>query len=210
MLVSLGGCCSQWRRSVEGGLITLVEKVERRGCRATEADGAPAPVEQWCGGVAEEGGETFDGGVAEHTFIVLDKELMEGSFVHGDAHVEAMAGDVNIYMNDPDNLLLAEVEIMIAEPKSRGKGLGKESVLMMMEFAVDKYGIQTFCVKIGETNTASLGLFRKLGFKDASYSEVFKEVTLELPATDLCLGKRLMSTEEPVDNKHLVDSKIGE
>ncbi|XP_020241691.1 N-acetyltransferase 9-like protein isoform X2 [Asparagus officinalis] len=146
----------------------------------------------------------------KHTFIVLDKELMEGSFVHGDAHVEAMAGDVNIYMNDPDNLLLAEVEIMIAEPKSRGKGLGKESVLMMMEFAVDKYGIQTFCVKIGETNTASLGLFRKLGFKDASYSEVFKEVTLELPATDLCLGKRLMSTEEPVDNKHLVDSKIGE
>lgn len=29
----------------------------------------------------------------------------------------AMVGDVNIYMNDLDNLELAEVEIMIAEPK---------------------------------------------------------------------------------------------
>ncbi|ESR60971.1 N-acetyltransferase domain-containing protein [Citrus sinensis] len=52
------------------------------------------------------------------TFIVLDKDLVEGTFVHGDPHVEAMVGDVNIYMNDLDNLELAEVEIMIAEPKS--------------------------------------------------------------------------------------------
>lgn len=29
----------------------------------------------------------------------------------------AMVGDVNIYMNDLDNPQLAEVEIMIAEPK---------------------------------------------------------------------------------------------
>ena len=29
--------------------------------------------------------------------------------------ITAMVGDVNIYMNDPDNLKIAEVEIMIAE-----------------------------------------------------------------------------------------------
>lgn len=28
-----------------------------------------------------------------------------------------MVGDVNIYMNDPDDLQVAEIEIMIAEPK---------------------------------------------------------------------------------------------
>lgn len=28
-----------------------------------------------------------------------------------------MVGDVNIYMNDPDDLEKAEIEIMIAEPK---------------------------------------------------------------------------------------------
>ncbi|XP_022771697.1 N-acetyltransferase 9-like protein isoform X2 [Durio zibethinus] len=118
------------------------------------------------------------------TFIVLDKEMVEGKFVHGDPYVEAMVGDVNIYMNDLDKPQLAEIEIMIAEPKSRGKGLGKESVLMMMAYAVQNFGIHVFRAKIGESNGSSLSLFRKLGFEEASYSEIFKEVTLELPVTE--------------------------
>ncbi|KAI0523414.1 hypothetical protein KFK09_005809 [Dendrobium nobile] len=120
----------------------------------------------------------------KHTFIVLDKELIKGGFLNGEPHIEAMVGDVNIYMNDLDDLQLAEIEIMIAEPKSRGKGLGEDSALMMMAFAVNKYKIQTFRAKIGESNIASLKLFHKLGFKDVSYSEAFKEVTLELQVTD--------------------------
>ncbi|XP_021910357.1 N-acetyltransferase 9-like protein isoform X1 [Carica papaya] len=119
----------------------------------------------------------------KRTFIVLDKELVEGEFVHGDPRVEAMVGDVNIYMNDLDDMQLAEIEIMIAEPKSRGKGLGKESVLMMMAHAVQTLGVHMFRAKIGESNGASLNLFRKLGFEEVSYSEVFKEVTLDFPVT---------------------------
>uniref|UniRef100_A0A0E0K9Z9 N-acetyltransferase domain-containing protein n=1 Tax=Oryza punctata TaxID=4537 RepID=A0A0E0K9Z9_ORYPU len=119
----------------------------------------------------------------KHTFIVLDKDLIEGGFVVGNPHTEAMVGDVNIYMNDPDDLQLAEIEIMIAEHKStfsysRGKGLGQEAILIMMAFAVEKYGIHTFRAKINESNTASLKLFRKLGFKDASYSAIFREVRI--------------------------------
>ncbi|XP_021630683.1 N-acetyltransferase 9-like protein [Manihot esculenta] len=119
----------------------------------------------------------------KRTFIVLDKDLIEGDFVHGDSHEEAMVGDVNIYMNDLDDPHLAEIEIMIAEPKSRSKGLGKESVLMMMAYAIQNLGIRVFRAKIGESNGASLNLFNKLGFEKASYSEIFKEVTLELPLT---------------------------
>ncbi|XP_050208222.1 uncharacterized protein LOC126657560 [Mercurialis annua] len=119
----------------------------------------------------------------KRTFIVLDKEFVDGEFVHGDSHVEAMIGDVNIYMNDLDDPQMAEIEIMIAEPKSRGKGLGKESVLMMMAYAIQDLGIHVFRAKIGESNSSSLHLFRKLGFEEASHSEIFKEVTLELPVT---------------------------
>ncbi|GMP66617.1 hypothetical protein CsSME_00026905 [Camellia sinensis var. sinensis] len=119
----------------------------------------------------------------KQTFIVLDKELVVGDFIHGDAHVEAMVGDVNIYMNDLDDSQMAEIEIMIAEPKSRGKGLGKESVLMMMAFAVENLAIRIFRAKIGESNESSLILFKKLGFQEVSCSEIFKEVTLELPIT---------------------------
>ncbi|CAN4114118.1 unnamed protein product [Withania somnifera] len=120
----------------------------------------------------------------KQTFIVLDRELIVGNFVHGEPHVEAMVGDVNIYMNDLDDPQMAEVEIMIAEPNSRGKGLGKESVLMMMTFAVDNFKIHTFRAKIGEQNQASISLFQKLGFKETSYSEIFNEMTLELPMTE--------------------------
>ncbi|XP_006342269.1 N-acetyltransferase 9-like protein [Solanum tuberosum] len=120
----------------------------------------------------------------KQTFIVLDRELIVGNFTHGEPHVEAMVGDVNIYMNDLDDPQMAEVEIMIAEPKSRGKGLGKESVLVMMTFAVDNFKIHTFRVKIGELNQASLSLFQKLGFNETSYSKIFNEMTLELPMTE--------------------------
>ncbi|XP_022136164.1 N-acetyltransferase 9-like protein isoform X1 [Momordica charantia] len=119
----------------------------------------------------------------KQTFIVLDKELVEGKFIHGDPAVEAMVGDVNLYMNDVDDSLLAEIEIMIAEPNCRGKGLGKESILMMMAFAVKNLGMHIFRAKIGELNEGSLTLFKKLGFEETSYSEIFKEVTLELKVT---------------------------
>ncbi|CAH1434593.1 unnamed protein product [Lactuca virosa] len=117
----------------------------------------------------------------KRTFIILDKDLVSGEFVHGDPHIEAMVGDVNIYMNDLEDSHLAEIEIMIAEPKSRGKGLGMESVLMMTVFAIENHNINTFRAKIGDSNEASLNMFRKLGFKEVSHSLIFKEVTLELP-----------------------------
>ncbi|XP_051151816.1 uncharacterized protein LOC127265844 isoform X2 [Andrographis paniculata] len=113
----------------------------------------------------------------KHTFIILDKELVIGDFIHGESHNEAMVGDVNIFMNDPEDPELAEVEIMIAEHKSRGKGLAKESVTLMMAFAVQKFGIHIFQAKVGESNEASLSLFHKLGFKEISHSKIFKEVS---------------------------------
>ncbi|KAK7306630.1 hypothetical protein VNO77_44581 [Canavalia gladiata] len=119
----------------------------------------------------------------KETFIVLDKDLLVADFSHGEPHVEAMVGDVNIFMNDLDNPHMAEIEIMIAEPKSRRKGLGKESVLMMVAFAFEKLGINKFQVKIGESNGASLDMFKKMGFMQTSYSNIFKEVTLELQIT---------------------------
>ncbi|XP_065875630.1 GCN5-related N-acetyltransferase 9 isoform X4 [Euphorbia lathyris] len=121
----------------------------------------------------------------KRTFIVLDKELVQGDFAHGDSHIEAMVGDVNIYMNDLDDRQMAEIEIMIAEPKSRGKGLGKESVVMMMTYAIQSLGIHVFRAKIGESNGKSLNLFYQLGFEEVSNSEIFKEVTLELPVMKL-------------------------
>ncbi|XP_010488723.1 PREDICTED: N-acetyltransferase 9-like protein [Camelina sativa] len=134
----------------------------------------------------------------KRTFIVLDKDFIKGDLANGEPHIEAMTGDVNIYMNDVDDRKVAEVEIMIAEPRSRGKGLGKESVLMMMAYGVKNLEIHKFTAKIGDSNTASLSLFRKLGFEESSYSSIFKEVTLEYTVTDLRRAELLKLLDEVI------------
>ncbi|KAK9825446.1 hypothetical protein WJX81_000479 [Elliptochloris bilobata] len=116
------------------------------------------------------------------TFVVLDRALPDipGTGRHGGG----MAGDVNLFFNDPDNRSAAEIEIMIAEPHSRRRGLGREALELFMAFAVHTLGVTSFRAKIGETNSASLHLFTQLGFAEASRSSVFQEITMEFNALD--------------------------
>ncbi|XP_068762189.1 N-acetyltransferase 9-like protein isoform X2 [Montipora capricornis] len=94
------------------------------------------------------------------TFIILDKnkwlqpELTE---------IDCMAGDVNLFL-DVNHDDIAEIEIMIAEPSCRRKGLGREALLAMMNYGVTYLGIKKYEAKIGCGNDASLTLFDKLGF----------------------------------------------
>lgn len=111
------------------------------------------------------------------TFIVLCRELYEETERD---EVASMVGDVNLFLNDIDNRYRAEIEVMIAEPSSRGKGLGSEATLAMMYYGVTFLEISHFVAKIGYQNTRSLELFKKLGFREESRSDIFSEVTLQL------------------------------
>ncbi|OMJ27683.1 N-acetyltransferase 9-like protein [Smittium culicis] len=95
-----------------------------------------------------------------------------------------MIGDVNLYINDDYNSKRAEIEVMIAENKFRGQGIAQEALELMMKFSVTKIGINTFYGRILEKNSASIGLFKKLGFVQTERSEFFKQVTLELQLDD--------------------------
>ncbi|XP_063963417.1 N-acetyltransferase 9-like protein isoform X2 [Lytechinus pictus] len=110
------------------------------------------------------------------TFIILDKTKWASST----NEIESMCGDVNLFFNDHEVPSQAEIEIMVAESSCRGKGYGKEALLIMMYYGVDFLKVSRFIAKIGEKNTVSLGLFKKLGFQEVSVSKVFQEVTLDL------------------------------
>ncbi|KAL2632703.1 hypothetical protein R1flu_004182 [Riccia fluitans] len=112
-------------------------------------------------------------------FIILEKERMKVPEEES-SNVEAMAGDVNIFMNDMEDEQAAEIDIMIAEPRSRGKGLAKEAVQLMVNYVSQHLHISKLRAKIGDSNSTSLRLFRSLGFQDVGHSDVFKETTLEL------------------------------
>uniref|UniRef100_A0A3P8W359 N-acetyltransferase 9 n=1 Tax=Cynoglossus semilaevis TaxID=244447 RepID=A0A3P8W359_CYNSE len=93
------------------------------------------------------------------TFIILDKQQWADPSVEEE---QCMLGDVNIFLTDPTDPTLAELEVMIAEPSYRGRGFGKEVTRMMIQIKL------------------SILMFKKLNFKEVSVCKVFKEVTLEM------------------------------
>lgn len=117
------------------------------------------------------------------TFIVLSKAALESDFEQSNqvrTELASMAGDVNMFLNDPDDPGNVEIEIMIAEPAHRRKGLAREALQMMIGYGTTKLKLTRFFAKIGESNAASLQLFKSLHFKEVAYVKAFGEFELEL------------------------------
>lgn len=97
----------------------------------------------------------------------------------GEKYICAMAGDVNLFLHDylEDE---GELEIMIANPLSRHKGLAIESLKLLMQYSKEYLNIHKFVAKISKGNQASLSLFQKyLHFRIREYVDVFEEYELE-------------------------------
>ena len=115
------------------------------------------------------------------TFIILDKHLFETT----NSEIESMIGDINLFLTTDDNQLLnAEIEIMIAEESHRGLGKGKQALLSMMRFGVEIIAIKRFVAKIKYNNNSSQKLFTKFGFTEESRSDIFSEITYCLEVDD--------------------------
>ncbi|KAJ2080377.1 N-acetyltransferase 9 [Coemansia sp. RSA 988] len=114
------------------------------------------------------------------TFIILAKETLDSSSQSCNIYDNSrMIGDVNFYLNSSENPHEAELEVMIAEQCSTGKGIATEVLRLMMEYAVNDIKVTDFVVRIKDTNASSIHIFeKKLGFEETERSAVFKEVTL--------------------------------
>lgn len=113
---------------------------------------------------------------------------------------ESLIGDTNLFLNQDyfisesndeecqdhiDNeIIVAEAEIMIAEVTSRGRGYGKEALLLMLKYGQSTIGVQEFVAKIGYDNVVSQNLFKQLQFEEVSRSDVFKEITYKRTVDD--------------------------
>ncbi|XP_054169160.1 N-acetyltransferase 9-like protein [Oppia nitens] len=116
------------------------------------------------------------------TFIILEKNLFQPI---GD-QIKSMIGDVNLFFDTTNNEeKTAEIEIMIAEESYRGKGRGKETVLLMLRFAIQVIGVKIFVAKIKYNNKSSQNMFIKIGFNERSRSDVFEEITYDLTVNDM-------------------------
>ncbi|XP_075981947.1 microtubule-associated Nat9 isoform X2 [Anticarsia gemmatalis] len=108
------------------------------------------------------------------TFIVLSKCVYD----EHNNDIEAMVGDTNIFIIDQETAT-GEIEIMIAEASARGKKFGWEAVILMLLYGIEHVHLKLFEAKISLSNVISINMFKKLGFREKSKSEVFQEITLE-------------------------------
>ncbi len=108
------------------------------------------------------------------TFIILDRVAYEDG---GEDEVRSMVGDTNLFLRGEGSLLVAEVEVMVAEPEARRRRIGWESTCLMLRYGAEELGVEAFEAKVKEDNVPSHAMFDKLGFVVAERSPVFKEVT---------------------------------
>ncbi|XP_014259566.1 N-acetyltransferase 9-like protein [Cimex lectularius] len=118
--------------------------------------------------------QTWLNDVKKCTFIVLDKETM----LETNDEVESMIGDANVYLKDSYDGLVGEIGLMIAEPKFRGKGMGREVALLIMRYAVTAIKVKKFEAIVSLNNENSIKMFNSLNFQEESKSTFFKEITL--------------------------------
>jgi RimJ/RimL family protein N-acetyltransferase len=142
--------------------------------------------------------DTWRDDVAKYTFIVYDDDLTSSpakTNAEAEAYVNSnlskMVGDVNLFLSMDEtvgddgvtavsSILQAEVEIMIAEPSARRKGIAFAAVQHMLSYGASSLGVRRFFVKISDDNAASTAMFKdKLGFKFVNYAECFKETEYE-------------------------------
>ena len=96
-----------------------------------------------------------------------------------------LVGDVNCFItqdNSDESLdfVIGEINVMIAEPSARRKGLASESIKVLMEFVEKKFPeINSFIAKIDFENLSSQNLFKSLGFTEVGRSSYFKEIRFE-------------------------------
>jgi RimJ/RimL family protein N-acetyltransferase len=133
------------------------------------------------------------------TFLILNKEVFDHESCPTDdlnqREVNAMIGDVNCFIQEEEcdddetkSVFIGELDIMIVEHDQRKRGLGIESMRLMINYCVTNVinsmthlpSLASFVVKIDEANTPSIRMFEKLGFSKHRYVEAFRQVTLKL------------------------------
>ncbi len=134
-----------------------------------------------------------------------------------------MIGDVNLFISlaaedDDKNVVVGELELMIADRHEQGKGYGRAALLAFLRYVVAHESeivrefmnpqnagdvppsassasqFDHFAVKIGQTNHRSISLFESLGFcKTTASPSYFGEYELRLARRSLVLDGTTLS-----------------
>ena len=98
----------------------------------------------------------------KYTFIIFAKD-------------GKMIGDINLFFSEWIEKNEAEINIMIAVPEYRGKGLARQAMDAIEKFAKGVYKKDTIIAKIKDDNEASINFFTKIGYQFIGHNTNFAE-----------------------------------
>ena len=78
---------------------------------------------------------------------------------------EMVLGLIDLFDFDPKNKR-AGVGIVILEEKERNQGIGTEAIKLLTDYAFTTLGLRQLFANVMEDNSASLYLFKKMGFEE--------------------------------------------
>lgn len=74
----------------------------------------------------------------------------------------------------------ASLFILIGEDDFRGKGLGKESMAWLIDYARTQLGLGKLELEVHVENLPAIGSYNKLGFKEIGQSEGYLKMLLDI------------------------------
>jgi diamine N-acetyltransferase len=78
---------------------------------------------------------------------------------------EKVLGLIDLFDFDPQNKR-AGVGIVILEDKERNQGIGTEAINLLSDYSFTTLGLRQLFANVMEDNSASLYLFKKIGFEE--------------------------------------------
>ena len=119
------------------------------------------------------------------TFILCARDDDDGCAIPDDV-TSGMCGDVNAFLSeidddDDETGVSAELEIMIAEPAQRRRGLARTALQMFIAYLLERVPrVGRLVVKVTDANVPSLRLFESLGFTVHKPMPIFQQTELRL------------------------------
>jgi RimJ/RimL family protein N-acetyltransferase len=74
----------------------------------------------------------------------------------------------------------AEIGRFVSDPQVRGRGLFREGLILMLEFARANLGLSEVCLEVQMNNSRAIDLYRSLGFLDTRYDNSMLQMKMRL------------------------------
>jgi RimJ/RimL family protein N-acetyltransferase len=106
----------------------------------------------------------------ENTESFLESVLTNESsdkilFVVADRETEAYLGQIDLRVGEPSSRV-AELGLVIADPEQRGRGVGKEAVSLLLDYAFNRMNLHKVELSVYSFNVAGYRCYEKCGFRE--------------------------------------------